>query len=316
MAASDTFRDYFITEFVDDYKEGHLTRRETLKRLIGLTGSLAAANALIAACAPAAPAVSPAAPTATAVGIPTVVAGPGVSPDDPDLVGQNVDFPGPAGTLLGYIARPRGDGPFPAVLVCHENQGLLPHFPDVCRRYAKAGYVALAVDLLSREGGTDKIPDSADRVKVFGTSDPQRFVQDFQAGLLYLRYQAFVQKARIGMMGFCFGGGVTWRVILNTPELAAAVPFYGPIPPDADLVRVPSINAPVFAVYGGEDTNVNARIPAMDAAMKASNKVYEKMTYPGAQHAFFNDQGPRYHPEASKDAWDKTLVWFDKYLRA
>src|SRR5205814_6304285 len=125
--------------------------RETLKRLAGLTGSLAAANALIAACAPAAPPTVPTAGTATPVGIPTVVAGPGVSPDDPDLVGQSVDFPGQAGTLLGYIARPKGDGPFPAVLVCHENQGLLPHFPDVCRRYAKAGHAALAVDLLRRD---------------------------------------------------------------------------------------------------------------------------------------------------------------------
>jgi carboxymethylenebutenolidase len=113
------------------------------------------------------------------------------------------------------------------------------------------------------------------------------------------------------MVGFCFGGGVTWRMAVAVPELKAAVPFYGPHPPASD---VPKINAAVMAVYGGNDTRINSGIPEIEAAMQANNKVYEKHIYDGADHAFHNDTSERYNREAALDAWAKTLAWFEKYL--
>jgi carboxymethylenebutenolidase len=114
------------------------------------------------------------------------------------------------------------------------------------------------------------------------------------------------------MTGFCFGGGVTWQVAVHMPELLAAVPYYGPHPDPSD---VPNIRAAVLAIYGENDTRINSGIPAIEEAMQASNKVYEKMIYPGADHAFHNDTGSRYNPEAARDAWGRTLAWFEKYVR-
>ncbi|MGH2520925.1 MAG: dienelactone hydrolase family protein [Anaerolineales bacterium] len=221
-----------------------------------------------------------------------------------------IEFRGEGATLLGYLARPNVDSPFPVVLVCHENRGLTEHIRDVARRLAKSGYVALAVDLLSRQGGSDAV--GSDNVPgVLGNTSPDQFVADFVSGWNYLTTLPFADAPRVGMVGFCFGGGVTWRVATRMPELKAAAPFYGPHPLVED---VPNINAAVLAIYGELDQRINEGIAAIEAAMQQNNKIYEKVIYPGADHAFHNDTGSRYNPEAAQDAWARTLEWFGRYL--
>lgn len=343
------FQKYLVEEFAEDYQEGYLTRREALKLIVGVTGSLIAANSILAACAPppetpaavlavsATPAADTPAPIdtflptdtsaptemppmeASPTDTPTAAAGQPdpaalqgtVSPDDPAVQGSNVQFPGQDGaTLLGYLARPAGEGSFPVVLVCHENRGLTEHIKDVTRRLAKAGYVALAVDLLSRRGGVSAF--SSDQVPgALGNTPPEQFAQDFRSGWEYLKTLPYTQAERVGMVGFCFGGGVTWLVATRMPELRAAVPFYGPHPPVED---VPNIQAAVLAIYAGNDQRINQGIPPIEEAMKANNKIYEKVIYEGTDHAFHNDTGARYNPEAAQDAWRRTLEWFGKYL--
>jgi carboxymethylenebutenolidase len=137
-------------------------------------------------------------------------------------------------------------------------------------------------------------------------------VNDFKSGWQYLQGQSFADADRAGMTGFCFGGGVTWQVAVHMPELLAASPYYGPHPVPSD---VPNIQAAVLAIYGGEDSRINSGIPAIEEAMQANNKIYEKIIYPGADHAFHNDTGSRYNPEAARDAWGRTLAWFEQYVR-
>jgi carboxymethylenebutenolidase len=129
---------------------------------------------------------------------------------------------------------------------------------------------------------------------------------------MYLQSQPFAEARRVGMTGFCFGGGVTWRVATQMPELLAAVPFYGPHPPVED---VPGIQAAVLAMYGELDSRINSGIPDIERAMLENSKIYQKMVYPNADHAFHNDTGSRYNPEAARDAWERMLAWFEQYLR-
>jgi carboxymethylenebutenolidase len=237
---------------------------------------------------------------------------------DPAVGAGPLTFPGGAlgpgtptpDTLLGYLAHPAQAGAFPVVLICHENRGLTAHIQDVTRRFAKAGYAALAVDLLSRQGGSDQVGES-NAPGALGNIAPAQFVADFRSGQDYMKTQAFALPARLGMVGFCFGGGVTWLVAEGVPELKAAVPFYGP-PPPTDAV--PKIQAAVLAMYGAADTRITSSEPGMEAAMQQAGKVFDKMIYAGAGHAFFNDTGASYDADAAKDAWDKTLAWFAKYL--
>jgi carboxymethylenebutenolidase len=338
------FQQYLAEEFAEDYEEGRISRREALKLIASITGSLVIANTILAACTP--PPMDPAELIPTAGIAPTLEApalgAPGTSPtggaaealetsptpevetspaaqafgtvmpDDPAVEAGPVEFEGQGGTLLGYLARPREGGPAPVVLVCHENRGLTEHIQDVARRLAKAGYVALAVDLLSRQGGTGAV--GSDQVPGALSNTPEeQFIQDFRSGWDYLAGQAFAQAERVGMTGFCFGGGVTWRVAVGMPELLAAVPFYGPHPPVGD---VPKIQAAVLAIYGELDQRINQGIPAIEEAMRQNNKIYEKVIYPNADHAFHNDTGPRYNPEAARDAWGRTLDWFGRYVKS
>lgn len=331
------FQHYLAEEFAEDYSEGRITRREALRLIASVTGSLLLAQTFLAACAPPPTSgatdiptsttspTSVASPTATvqpttasaATGIPTTnapTANPPaagtVMPDDPAVIAAPLEFAGDDATLLGYLSRPSLDGAFPVVLVCHENRGLTDHIRDMTRRFAKAGYVALAVDLVSRQGGTDAV-GSGGVPGALGNIDPDQFVRDFRSGWEYLKTQSFAQAERVGMTGYCFGGGVTWRVATQMPELKAAVPYYGPHP---DVADVPNIVAPVLAMYGELDSRINGGIPAIEAAMQANGKVYEKVIYPQADHAFNNDTGTRYNAEAAKDAWARTLAWFAKYL--
>ena len=330
------FQRYLASEFAEDYEEGRLSRREALKLIASVTGSLLAANTILASCTPppestatseTAPTDSP--PTAEATTQPaaspteastaqfaaTEATAPGeygtVMPDDPAVIASEVQIPTADTNIIGYLARPSAEGAAPVILVCHENRGLTPHIQDVTRRFAKAGYVGLAVDLLSRQGGSaavgqENVPGT------LGNISPDQFVEDFKSGWLYLQGQPFADARRVGMTGFCFGGGVTWRVATQMPELLAAVPFYGPHPPVED---VPNIRAAVLAIYGELDSRINSSIPTIEQAMLENNKIYEKIIYQGADHAFHNDTGGRYNPEAAKDAWEKTLAWFEQYVR-
>lgn len=324
---------YLAQEFVDDYHEGHMTRRELLARVLGITGGVASAATVLLAmgCAPA----STASPTAGATTAPTKPAGaapttaaaapPGTpasgptpaarsSPlsagaNDPAITASDVTFPGDGVTIMAYLAQPSGAGPFPGVMVCHENRGTSEHFRDVARRLAKAGFAALAVDLLSREGGTSKVDPAQVPGKL--SADPARNVADFQAAFRYMQGLQSVQRTNIGMIGFCFGGGVTWMVATAIPELKAAVPYYGANPPLSD---VPKIQAAVLGLYGETDQRITSAVPAIEEAMKQNGRTFEKMIYPGAGHAFFNDTGANYNEQAATNAWQRTVDWLKKYL--
>ena len=326
------FQQYLAEEFAEDYEEGRISRREALKLIASVTGSLVLADSILAACAP--PAQSTTVMQATLPSSPTAGASPTVSleasatpaqeatpetpaagtvrPDDPAIQAGAVEFADDGETLLGYLSRPQGEGAYPVILVCHENRGLTEHIQDVTRRLAKTGYVALAVDLLSRLGGSGSL--GADQVPgALGNIPPEQFVQDFLSGWRYLQSQAFAHAERVGMVGFCFGGGVTWRVATQMAELLAAVPFYGPHP----LVEyVPKIQAALLAIYAERDQRINQGIPAIEEAMQKNGKIYEKVIYLGADHAFHNDTGPRYNPDAARDAWNRTLGWFERYVKS
>jgi carboxymethylenebutenolidase len=325
------FKQYLLDEFVEDYQEGLISRREALKLIVGITGSVALASSLLAACAPPAqPAATalptePAAPTTAPTSSPTPA--PTVPPTTEPIAtttaestagpsgaieARDVQFEGNGATLLGYWAKPVSGGLYPIVLVCHENRGLTDHIKDVTRRLAQTGYAALAVDLLSRQGGTAG-QDSSSVPGLLSGMPQDQFVQDFINGLRYAQQQPGVQADRVGMTGFCFGGGVTWRVAVGLPELRAAVPFYGP-PPTAD--EVSAINAAVLAMYAERDSRITSTAPTMETAMQQAGKTFEKIIYPNTDHAFFNDTGTRYNAAAAQDAWAKMLAWFDRYLKS
>jgi carboxymethylenebutenolidase len=317
------FQRYLVDEFAEDYQERRLTRRDALKLISSVTGSLMFAESMLAACTPVpiveSTVTSPTAlePTTTQPqarqatdASPTEPGRVNVNPDDPAVNAGAIQFPGDGATLLGYLARPKRDGSAPVILVCHENRGLNPHIEDVTRRLAKAGYVALAVDLLSRQGGSPQVGES-NVPGALGNIDPAQFVSDFKSGWAYLEDQPFAVAERVGMVGFCFGGGVTWLMAVEMPELKAAVPFYGPPPPEEDL---PRIQAAVLAIYGGLDQRITGTAEHIEAAMRANNKIFEKVIYPNADHAFHNDTGSRYNPEAARNAWARTLNWFGRYV--
>lgn len=325
------FQRYLADEFAEEYSEGRISRRDALKLITSVTGSLILTISILAGCAPPESTETAAVPptslptegptassSATAESVSTEPAATAssaygtVMPDDPAVIASEVQIQASDRNIIGYLARPSNEVVAPVILVCHENRGLTPHIQDITRRFAKAGYVGLAVDLLSRQGGSAAL--GADSVAgALGNIEPAQFVEDFKSGWQYLQSQPFADAARVGMTGFCFGGGVTWQVAVHMPELLAAVPFYGPHP---DVSDVPNINAALLAIYGENDSRINSGIPAIEAAMAANSKIYEKMIYPNADHAFHNDTGSRYNPQAANDAWERTLTWFEQYVRS
>lgn len=299
------FKRYLAEEVALDHVEGLIPRREALRRL-GLLGlGLPAATALLAACGatenpPAAATPSPAAPTTAASATP---AGPSPLPT------EAITFPGPEGsTLQGAWAA--ADAAKGAVLVIHENRGLNDHTRSVAGRLAAAGFSALALDLLSRDGGTAAFPDTAQATAKLGEIPQERFVADMKAALGEVAKRA--SGAKLGMVGFCFGGGMTWLLLASgEPRLAAAAPFYGPLPPDADLS---GSKAAVLGVYAEQDDRVNATREAAQAALTKAGLTHEIVTFPGAGHAFFNDTGQRYNPAAAASAWTQLTGWFTTHL--
>jgi carboxymethylenebutenolidase len=298
---------YIAEEIAVDHADGLMNRREAMRRL-GLLGlSVAAASSLLAACSSddgdsAATASASTPPEST----PDAAAEP---PGMADAVAtEAITFSGPNGELQGAWAAasdPRG-----AVLVIHENKGLTDHIRSVAGRFAGAGYSALAVDLLSEEGGTATFADPAEATAALGRTPPERFVGDMKAGVDELERR--VPGAKVGQIGFCMGGGLTWRMLASDePRLAAATPFYGPMPESADFA---GSDAAVLGIYAALDDRVNASRDAAEAALTAAGLTHEIVTEPNANHAFFNDTGPRYEPTAAADAWDRVLDWFGRYL--
>jgi carboxymethylenebutenolidase len=219
-----------------------------------------------------------------------------------------ITFTGPAGQLQGWFAS--AAAPVGAVLLIHENRGLTPHFQQLPGRFAASGYSALSVDLLSREGGTATFTDPAQATAALGAADEARLVDDMRGGLSELARRA--PSAKLGIVGFCFGGGQVWSLLAaGEPRLAAAVPFYGPGPADADFR---GSSAAVLGVYAELDARVNGTKDAMEAALTAAGLTHELRVFPGADHAFFNDTGPRYEPTQAAAAYAATLDWFGQYL--
>ena len=236
-----------------------------------------------------------------------------VAENDPAIIAGPTTFPSGSATIMAYWARPRAAGRSPAVMICHENQGMAEHFKDVARRFAKAGYVAIALDLLSRQGGTDAVPENERGAGISGPGAAERHVADFQAAMAYLRQQPFVLADRIGMIGFCFGGGVTWNVAIKEPSLRAGAAYYGN---PAFRDELPNMRAAMLGAYGERDERTTTAGLSLEPDLAAARKTYRLNVYPGAGHAFFNDTRPNsYLESAATAAWRDTLAWFSTYLR-
>jgi carboxymethylenebutenolidase len=287
-------REYLRDELLEEGSHGYLSEGELERRLqLFDSGSVSASGGVVAY---------------NRVGDVGVT----VAESDPGIAVENRSVLSDAGTVEVYVARPSGGASAPGILVIHENRGLTPHIRDVARRYAKLGYVALAPDLLTPKGGADSFADPADAIAALGTLERDAMVTQLLASLDELAALDGVDSARLGVTGFCFGGGMTWRVATKAPQLSAAVPFYGSNPP---LEDVPNIHAAVLAIYGALDERINAGIPDIEAAMTAAGKSFEKEIYEGAEHAFHNDTNPdRYNATAAKAAWARATAFFADHL--
>ncbi|KMV34665.1 YghX family hydrolase [Franconibacter pulveris 1160] len=230
---------------------------------------------------------------------------------DPDIYPQYIHYPSPNGhgQVRGYLVLPKkANGKAPAVVVVHENRGLNPYIEDVARRVAKAGFIALAPDGLSSVGGYPGNDDEGRELQQ--KVDPQKLMNDFFAAIEFMM-QHEGASGKVGITGFCYGGGVANAAAVAYPELAAAVPFYGRQPPAQDVAK---INAPLLLHYAELDTRINEGWPAYEAALKKAGKTYEAYIYPGVNHGFHNDSTPRYDKAAAELAWSRTIAWFHKYL--
>jgi carboxymethylenebutenolidase len=286
-----------------------------LRRMVLMAGGVAMATTVLKSLGVTATDVEVA---EAASSMPAVIAqqsGVTVPPDDPALQAEMLSYPrsGGAEPNIGYLARPRSGGPHPGIVVIHENRGLLEHFKDVARRFAKQGYIALAVDLVAPSGGTARYTDLAQATAALGQTPPAQLVSMLLDARRRLQDVPGIRRDRIGATGWCFGGGMTWRLATQDPELRAAVPFYGSNPPIED---VPKIRAAVLALYGALDERINAGIPAVREAMQRATVAHEIHVYAGADHAFFNDTGQRYHKNSADDAWRRMLAWFDRHLKS
>jgi carboxymethylenebutenolidase len=290
-------RGYAAEEVALDYADALITRREALRRLSLLGLGTGAAAALLAACGG------------------DGGGGGKRARDDParqtrpraqQVVAEDVTFAGPRGELLGvWAAAPSARG---AVLLIHEIFGLNDHIRSLPPRFASDGYSALAVDLLSEEGGTAAV--GGDAIGVLGQASEERLVADLRAGIDELERRA--RDSELAAVGFCFGGGMTWALLAaGEPRLAAAVPFYGPAPASPDFS---GSQAAVLAIYAELDARVNATRDGVVAALEAAGLTYEVRTFPGVDHAFFNDTGPRYNAAAAEAAYSAVLDWFATHL--
>ncbi len=295
---------YIAEEIATDHVDGLLTRREALRRLALVGVGTTAASALIAACGrdrqPGPPEITNSGAATTAIAPPGTADALPTSP---------ASWAGPRGRLQGaWAAAPNPTG---GVLVIHENKGLTDHIRSVAGRLAGIGYSALAIDLLSARGGTAAFSDPAQATAALGSIPPQDLVADLKSGVAEV--QRRLPGKKVGTIGFCMGGGLVWRLLAaGEPQLAAAVPFYGPLPGDPDFSG--SKDVAVLAIYGALDNRVTSTKDAAQAALEKAGLVNEIVVEPNAGHAFFNDTGPRYNAAAATDAWHRVQDWFGRHV--
>lgn len=286
-----------IEGLLEDFRRNKLTRREFIQRAVILTGSLAAATSLMDSLL-----LSPAGAAQ-------------VDPNDPALTSGEIKYNAADGASIGsYLTRPKGEERRPAVVVIHQWNGIDDQIKDVGRRLAKAGYVALVPDLLSRLGGTSSFQTTDAAIAAGQKLGDDAITQDLAASVNYLRGRNFVRADKIGVIGFCWGGGKALMFTTRSKDLAASVIYYGDNP--RNLEDVKNITAPVLGQYGGADERITSGVPKLEEAMKKYGKSFEYKIYPGAPHAFNTDTSPRsYREEAAKEAWTSTLEFFRKHLQ-
>jgi carboxymethylenebutenolidase len=286
--------DHRVFDLYDEYCHGRIDRREFLQRAGALTvggvSALGMAQALL----------------------PRYAQAQTISFTDPRIKAQYLSYPSPggnSGTMRGYLVRPTGQGPFPAVLVIHENRGLNPYIEDVARRAATEGFLTLAPDGLSPAGG---YPGNDDDGRALQASLDQRKLRtDMVNSARFLKAHG-LSSGKLGVTGFCWGGSTTnFLAITLGADLQAGVPFYGAA---AETAGVPKIKAPLLIHYAESDERINALWPAFETALKASNVSYQMHMYPGTQHGFHNNSTPRYNEAAAKLAWERTVTFFKTNL--
>src|SRR5262245_46906118 len=286
--------DQRVFELYDEYCHGHIDRREFLERAsvltVGGVSALAMAQALL----------------------PRYALAQTISFTDQRIKAKYVTYPSPggsSGTMRGYLVQPSGQGPYPAVLVIHENRGLNPYIEDVARRAATEGFLALAPDGLFPVGGYPGNDDDGRTLQA--TLDQEKLRTDMVNSARFVKTNA-LSTGKLGATGFCWGGGTTnYLAVVLGSDLQAAVPFYGAA---AETARVPQIKAPLMIQYAETDERINAMWPAYEAALKAAGVRYEMFIYPGTQHGFHNNSTPRYHEPSAKLAWERTVAFFKKNL--
>jgi carboxymethylenebutenolidase len=292
--ASQVEIDQRVYDLYDEYCHGRIDRREFLARagalVIGGVSALAMAQALF----------------------PRYVEAQTISFTDSRIKAKYVEYPSPGGNsgqMRGYLVQPAGNGPFPAVLVIHENRGLNPYVEDVARRAAVAGYLALAPDGLAPVGG---YPGNDDDGRTLQSGlDQAKLRQDMVNSARYLKSHA-LSNGKLGAVGFCWGGGMVNNLAVALgADLNAGVPFYGAAPAAADVAK---IKAPLLIQYAGNDDRINGMWPEYEAALKANKVSYQKYTYEGVQHGFHNNSTPRYSEAAANLAWERTLAFFKEHL--
>jgi carboxymethylenebutenolidase len=282
-----------ITSLYNDYRQGRTNRRDFIRKLAMIAGSTAAALALL--------------PVLEENNLKAATA----LQDNPELLTEFIKYPGETGDVRGFLARPKTGKKFPAVMVIHENRGLVPHIQDVTRRMAKEGFLTLAPDALSPLGGTPV--DITNVGEMFKQLNSEQTTKNFVAAVKYLKTHS-LSTGKVGCTGFCWGGAMTNQVAVNSPDLDAAVPYYGRQPVAEDVAK---IKAPIMAHYAGNDAGINAGIPAFEEALKKYNKEYRIFIYEGAGHAFNNDSNPeRYNEQAAKLAWGRTIAFFREKLKS
>ncbi len=282
-----------LLELYDFYAHGRITKREFLDRAGRYAVGGLTATAILGMMSP------------------DYALAEQVSFNDPDILAEYVMYPSPNGhgEVRGYLVRPvAADGKLPAVVVVHENRGLNPYIEDVARRLAKAGFLALAPDGLTSVGGYPG-NDEAGR-ELQSTVDSARLMNDFFAAVEWLMDHE-MSTGRVGITGFCYGGGVANAAAVAYPELRGAVPFYGRQPASEDVAK---IKAPLLIHYAELDQRVNEGWPAFEAALKAAGVRYEAFIYPGVNHGFHNDSTPRYDQAAAELAWERTIAFFKENL--
>ena len=281
-----------VMKLFDQYVHGDLSRRDFLSSAGRYAVNGATGASLLAALSPS-------------------FAAQQVTPADPRITASFVEYPSPNGygTLRGYLVRPaKASGPLPTVLVVHENRGLNPHIEDIARRLALDNFIAFAPDALFPLGG---YPGDEDKARdLFGKLDQTKTRADFVTAAGILKTIAG-GNGKVGVVGFCYGGGVANYLATKIPDLAAAVPFYGAQPPAAEVAK---IKAPLLIHYADKDERIRAGWPTYETALKAAGVSYECYIYPGTEHGFNNDTTPRYDEAAAKLAWQRTIAFFKAHL--